>query len=323
MKLKGRVIILIVLLLIIGTVCYLVYREGTLPVDKSNKQTKIFVIKKGENVPTIADHLERDELIRNKIVFFILTKQLHIEKNIQAGDYRLSSSMNLKEIAINLTHGSLDNWITIIEGLRKEQIAQILSSNLNVPESEFNNISQEGHLFPDTYLIPNDATPAAVINIFTKNFNKRFAEAKALTPKKNNLTDDEILTLASIVERETIYDEDRLAVAKIFLKRIKEGHRLQTDVTVQYALGYQPQDKTWWKKEISIDDTKVDSPYNTYLVDGLPPGPICNPGIASIKAALAADANSPYLFFLADKKGKLHFAKNLDEHQRNIDKYLK
>jgi UPF0755 protein len=135
------------------------------------------------------------------------------------------------------------------------------------------------------------------------------------------LSEKEVVTLASIVEKEG-RGSDRPLVASVLLKRFKDSYPLQADATVQYALGYQPDIKKWWKPELSIDDLKIDSPYNTYQVTGLPPGPICSPGVSSINAVINADPNTPYRFYLHDKQGKVHPARNSTEHEDNIKKYL-
>ena len=144
-------------------------------------------------------------------------------------------------------------------------------------------------------------------------------KAKAL---KNGLTANEVVILASLIEKEALFDEDRQEIANIMLRRLKEGHKLQIDATVQYALGYQPAEKRWWKKSLTLEDLKFNSPYKTYLISGLPPTPISNPGKASLDAVVNASADTPYLFYIHDSKGRTHYARNLAEHQRNIDKYL-
>jgi len=304
------------------TFIYLFYTQGIMPVDKNSNETKIFVIQRGESLKSIIDNLYRQNLIRNRLAFYLLVKKLGIEKKIQAGDFRLSPAMNAETIAKILTKGTLDIWVTIIEGLRKEEIAQIINQNFSIPESEFLKYAKEGYLFPDTYLIPKDATAEAIINILTKNFYRRFDENLRQKAKNKGLTEEEVLTIASLVEREAKYNDDRKIVASIILKRLKNDWPLQVDATIQYALGYQPQERSWWKKNLSKKDLEIDSPYNTYKNKGLPPTPICNPGLASIKAVIDADENTPYWYYLSDKNGKMHYAKTLEEHNENIKKYL-
>ena len=301
---------------------YLFYKQGLLPVDKNNKGTKIFVIKRGESLNSIIDNLYRQNLIRNRLVFYLLVKKLGIEKRIQAGDFRLSPAMDAQTIAKNLTKGTLDIWVTIVEGLRKEEIAQIINQNFAIPESEFLKYAKEGYLFPDTYLVPKEATAEAIVKILTNNFYRRFDKNFQEKAKNKGLTEEEVIILASLVEKEAKYDEDRQKVASIILKRIKNDWPLQIDATIQYALGYQPQEKSWWKKYLTKEDLEIDSPYNTYKNKGLPPTPICNPGLASIEAVIGASENTPYWYYLSDKTGRMHYAKTLEEHNENIRKYL-
>jgi len=316
--------IFIVFLLFLTTIIfgYLFYKQGLLPVDKNNKETKIFVIQKGESLNSIIDNLYRQNLIRNRLVFYFLVKKLGIEKKIQAGDFRLSASMDAQTIAKALTKGTLDIWVTIIEGLRKEEIAQLINQNFSIPESEFLKYAKEGYLFPDTYLIPKEATAEAIVKILVNNFYRRFDDDLRQKATKKGLTEEEVVTIASLVEKEAKHDEDRQKVASIILKRIKNDWPLQIDATVQYALGYQPEEKSWWKKNLTKEDLEIDSPYNTYKNKGLPPTPICNPGLASIEAVIDASENTPYWYYLSDKTGRMHYAKTLEEHNENIRKYL-
>lgn len=318
-----KTFITIFILVILLVSLFLYYKEGLLAVNPKNNKTQVFIIKKGENVIEIAKNLENAGLIRNKIVFFFLIKRLGIDNRIQAGDFRLNPSMNAREIAESLTKGTLDVWVTIIEGLRKEEIAQILSHEFNIPEQEFIELSKEGYLFPDTYLVPRNATAGAVLEILENNFNKKYDQTLRSQARLKGLTDKEVITLASIVEKEARDEADRVMVASILLKRYRADRGLDIDATIQYALGYQIEDKTWWKKFLSSQDLKIDSLYNTYKYRGLPPGPISSPGLSSIQAVISADINSPYWYYLSDKSGRMHYSKNLDEHNANVRKYLR
>lgn len=313
----------IIIFLIVGVISYLFYTEGTLPVDKNDTTSKIINIPKGSGLNYIANYLRNQGLIRNRVVFFIVVKQLGVEKNIQAGNYRLSPSMDTFEIAKNLTHGTFDTWVTVIEGMRKEEVAHLLSEKLDIPEEEIIDNSQEGTLFPDTYLFPKDATVGAVLQIISTNFTKKYSQELQNEARKKLLTDHEVLTLASIVEKEAKYEEDKQKAASVLLKRYRNGMPLQSDSTIVYALGYQEEGKTWWKKALTTADLNLNSPYNSYKHTGLPPTPICNPGVISIKAVLEADENTPYLFFVSDSKGHLHYATTNEEHEQNIKKYLR
>ena len=317
---KLKIVFLLTILVFLGM--YFVYTEGSLPVDKNNTGSTIFVIKKGEGLNSIIKRLATEDLIRNKLVFFAIALQKGIEKRVQAGDFKLSKKMSATDIAEAITHGTLDEWVTIVEGLRKEEIAQKLAETFTFSEISFIEQSKEGELFPDTYLIPKTATMDAIIQMMKLNYQKKMAEARKERPFEKR-SDREILILASLIEREAKFSDDRRLVASIILKRAQSNDmKLQLDATIQYALGYQRKEKTWWKRELTIDDLKVDSTYNTYERKGLPPAPICNPGLDSIKAALAADPNTPYWYYINDKKGRIHVAKTLEEHNKNIQEYI-
>jgi len=316
-----KIKILLLFTLLIGLCMYFVYQEGSLPVDKKNEGTVIFTINDGEGINSISKRLSTEGLIRNKLVFYVIARQLGIEKKIQAGDFQLSKKMTAKEIAEKLTHGSQDGWITIIEGVRKEEIGEQLSEQFGIDQTKFTETATEGRLFPDTYRIPKKATIPAILQIFEKTFQAKFAAARSEYPFVKR-TDRDVLVLASLIEREAKFPEDRRLIGSIILKRIEYDWPIQLDATIQYALGYQRKERTWWKRDLTVSDLKVDSTYNTYTRNGLPPAPICNPSLDSIKAAFAADANTPYLYYVSDAKGRIHPAKTLEEHNENIKKYI-
>ncbi len=315
-----RLIVLVGIILIALIFGILWWENGLLPVNSSNKATRLFVVKNGEGVREIANNLKNEGLIRDPIVFFLLLRQEGYDKQIQAGDFRLSPSMDANQIATNLTHGILDIWVTIPEGLRAEEIAAILKQKIPSYNDSWKQalIQNEGYLFPDTYLIPRTADINLVLSQFKKNFQAKYDSIK--NTKTTNLTEAQTIILASIIEKEAKFAEDRPLVASVFINRLNLGMPLGSDPTVEYALGYQPDTQTWWKQDLTVDDLAINSPYNTRVNTGLPPGPISNPGLSSIKAALAP-ANTDYLYFFADKQGHLHFATTLEGHQANIQKY--
>lgn len=314
--------ILLFLIVLITVFSYLFYKEGSLPVNKNDKISKIFIIKQGESLNTIVNNLSNEGLIRNKMVFYLIIKQMGIDRKIQAGDFRLSANMSAIELAKNLTHGTLDVWVTLIEGTRKEEMAQVISNQLGIPEIEFDKLAEEGYLFPDTYLVPKTATAETVLSIIKNNLNNKFDESLHTQARNKKLTEKQVLILASLVEREARQPATRQKVASIILKRYLNDMPLQIDATVQYILGYQINEKTWWKKDLTFDDLKIVSPYNTYINRGLPPEPICNPSLSSIKAVINADENTPYWYYLTDKNGVMHYAVTLEEHNNNVNKYL-
>ncbi|MFA6017512.1 MAG: endolytic transglycosylase MltG [Patescibacteria group bacterium] len=312
--------ILLFLLILATTFSYIFYREGSLPVNKTNSAVKIFVVKQGEPLDVIVNNLESEGFIRNKIVFYIIVKKLGIERKIQAGEFQLSPSMSANDVANNLTHGTSDTSITLIEGMRKEEMAEIISKTLDIPSIEVTQKTDEGYIFPDTYMVPKNSTFNTVNSIIKSN--NKFIEVLKNTNKSSRLTKKEIIILASLVEREARQSSTREKIAGIILKRYLADWPLQIDATVQYILGYQPNEKSWWKKELTQDDLKIDSPFNTYKHPGLPPEPICNPSLSSIKAVINADPNTPYWYYITDNNGVMHYSITLEEHEANIQKYL-
>jgi len=317
-----KLLILIVFVIIVFSALSIWWNNMLLPVNPNNKMTSIFVVNKGDTVREIAYSLKTKGLIRHPIVFFLLLKKLGLDKKIEAGDFRLSPSMTTEDIAQNLTHGILDVWITIPEGKRAEEIAEILKDNIITYERFWKDelIQNEGYLFPDTYLIPKDANIALIISLMLDNFDNKYAVIKP--NEKNQLSKNDSVILASLIEREAKFSEDQSFISSVIHNRLNIGMKLDVDATVQYALGYQEDKKTWWKKNLTLEDLKFNSPYNTYINPGLPPKPIANPGLSSLQAALDP-ANTEYLYYISDKTGHNHYAKTLFEHNTNINKYLK
>lgn len=289
------------------------------PPDPQSKATKNFIIRKGEGVSAIADELQKEGLIKNSLIFKVIVKLENLGQKIQAGSFHLSPAMDAKTLAKNLTTGTFDIWVTIPEGLRKEEIAQkIIEADIKIDKEAFISQAKEGYLFPDTYLIPKYYTTQDIIKLMDDNFQKKIKKPSALP----GISFDQAIILASIVEREAMHQVDRPLIAGILLKRLKNDWPLETDAAVQYALGFDEMTKTWWKKNLTADDLKIDSSYNTRKYPGLPPTPICNPGQAAIEAVFAPE-NSPYWFYLSDKEGNMHYAKTLEDHNKNVSLYLK
>lgn len=315
------VVFLFVLVLLVGGALAWWY-DSTRAADIADRTPVAFRVHAGDGVKMISANLSQENLIRSPTAFFLLVKLMGIERNLQAGEFRLNRSMDSRTIAKELTHGIQDMWVTTLEGWRNEEIAAVLSKNLDIPESEFLKAAKLGYMFPDTYLVPQDASAGAVIAIFTEAFNKNVTADMKADIRASGMTLNEVITLASIIEREGHTNEDRPVIAGILLNRLKAGWPLQTDATLQFALGYQSQEKTWWKKTLYDEDKKINSSYNTYANPGLPPGPISNPGLASIRAAIYPK-KTDYWYYLHDPAGGVHYAKTLDEHNANIEKYLR
>lgn len=292
--------------------------SGTQPVNTTDTSKKIFVIEKATGMREIANNLKAEGLIKDPVVFFLLVKQLKLDNKIQAGDFRLSPSMSAEQIAKELTMGTLDIWVTIPEGKRAAEIAEILQAKLPSFEPSWTSEleKQEGYLFPDTYLIPRDYTIDDIIPIFTNTFYKKIEEI-GLTKNDPKLHD--IVITASLLEREAKTDDEKPIIAGIMQNRLNADIGLQIDATIQYAKG-KIGDK-WWNPVTLEEYKSVKSPYNTYLVTGLPPGPISNPGIESLRAA-ANPQKTSYLYYLHGKDGVIRYARTLEEHNANTRKYL-
>lgn len=314
---KLFILVLVFAIVVLGLFFW--WKNGLSAVNPADKTQKIFVIQKGEGVREIANKLKREGLIKNPVAFFILIRKEDMDGKIQAGDFRLSPSMTAFEIAQTLTHGTLDAWVTIPEGKRAEEIAEILKTSIPSYQSFWRDelVKHEGYLFPDTYLVPKDGDINLIISIMKNNFEKKSA---SITPNKTGLSKKEIVIVASLIEREAKLDEDRSLVASVILNRLNIGMKLDIDATVQYALGYQNSQKNWWKKELTKDDLNINSAYNTYRNQGLPPAPISNPGLAVLRAVVNAP-DTDYLYYISDRNGRNHYARTLEEHNKNIIKY--
>ena len=201
--------------IIIAVIATLWWKNGTLPVNSKDSSQKIFVVRKGQGVREISYNLKQQGLIKDPIVFFIVTKKMGYDKKIEAGDFRLSPSMSTWDIANNLTHGTLDIWVTIPEGKRAEEVTEILKENVPTFQDSWTQdlATDEGYLFPDTYLIPKDATINLISTMMKDNFQQKFDSVK--NTRTTNLTDQETIILASLVEREAKADIDRPMVASV------------------------------------------------------------------------------------------------------------
>ncbi|MCD6519023.1 MAG: endolytic transglycosylase MltG, partial [Anaerolineae bacterium] len=300
-----------------------------------------FIIEQGETVSTVAYHLKRMGLITDPELFRRVVQYWGADKDIQAGVYTLSPSMTMEEIMRQLQHGGMPTTtVTIPEGWRAEQIAALLEEVGITSREEFIQAVRrgrtdydflrdrppgsppglEGFLFPDTYQFPQKANAEQIIDIMLQNWDRRVPPALRKKAAERKMTLYEVVTLASIVEREAVLDEERPLIASVYLNRLKKGMYLQADPTVQYAKGYDSKTGRWWAPMKQEEAITVVSPYNTFLHPGLPPGPICNPGLASIKAVLEP-AQTEYLFFYHKGDGSHAFAVTYEEHLRNQELY--
>ena len=284
----------------------------------SDKEQKTVIIAKGKSLNEIATELKKENLIRSGKAFIFYVKSQGLGNKLAAGTFKLSQSMSLPEIIEILSGKPNEQWVTLIEGWRVEEIAEELNESLKINQKEFLKQAKEGYMFPDTYLFVPDATAEQVVKRLRDTFEVRFNDDLRVKIKAQDLTETQAVILASIVEREARSDKVRTEVAGILLKRLKIGMGLNADATVQYALGYQQDEKSWWKRHLTHDDLKISSLYNTYLHGGLPPAPICNPSLSSLQAVANADPSTPYLYYYHDSTGNSYYATTLEEHNANV-----
>jgi UPF0755 protein len=321
---------------------YLNLRSDEIDTAPSSNDTPIaFTIQPGENGATVAAKLQRLGIIRDAETFRLLLRYWEVDAQIEAGDYSLRQNMTMSEVVSQLQHGRLSaKTITVREGLRAEEAAHLFASEGLVDQEEFINLVRdsafsydflrdrpakapktlEGFLFPDTYQFAVNITATALIDTMLRNFDQRVTIEMRQQALDVGLDLFQALTLASIVEREAVVPAERPIIASVYLNRIKRGMYLEADPTVQYAKGYDAQTGRWWPS-LSLEELRVvDSPFNTFMHPGLPPGPICSPGLASIEAVLQP-AQTDYLFFHATGDGSHAFAQTFEEHLENQAKY--
>ena len=307
----------------------------------SEKGEVTFVIEEGSSLSQIGSVLEENKVIKSADTFKIYSKLFADSTKFQAGQYKVDRPISLKELTALLSKGSNlagGVKVTIPEGYVITQVATLMESKGLGTKVEFLKLAKtgdfdyeflkfktesaikyklEGFIYPDTYYFYEDATSEEIINILLETFEKKvWQDLKAASDQKG-LNYLELLTLASIVEKEAVVDNERAKIAAVFFNRLKIDMSLQSCATVQYALNREKFSTT-----VTFEETRLESPYNTYKYPGLPPGPICNPGIKSIEAVLKPDTNK-YLFFVAKGDGSHYFSLTYDEHLEAIQKYQK
>ncbi|MDD2804230.1 MAG: endolytic transglycosylase MltG [Elusimicrobiales bacterium] len=276
-------------------------------------------IPEGAGAGKVAAALKAQDVILSSTWFRVLVKLTGTGKKLMPGEYALRERMSAEEALWKMTHSTYVSSIRIVlpEGWRMEQVAERLEANGVTPGDKFLALAREqkleGYLFPSTYNLKKNMPPQEVINLLKLEFDRQILPlfSKGFPEK---LDARKVVIIASIVEREAMDDSERPLIAAVYTNRYRRGMPLEADPTTQYALGYN-QSYGWWKKALTYKDLKFKSPYNTYVVGGLPPGPICNPGYNSIAAALEP-ANLDALYFVADRKGKHIFNANFEEHKK-------
>ncbi len=310
-----------------GTIAAFIALLCLKPVSRDTKP-RISAISIGMSSKAIAKQLARENLIRSSMMFQLMSRFSGVSRDLKAGTYQLSGSMTLMHIINQLKAGRVETRRFVVpEGLTIAQIGQLWESEgFGTKEAFAQSVSSpqwrakfriegetmEGYLFPNTYQLADGTPPhkhiEMMLNIFYRSWTPRLSEeAESL-----QLSTHEVVTLASIVEKEAKHAHERPLISAVYHNRLRRGWRLEADPTVLYALGNP-------KRRLRRVDLEVDSPYNTYLHKGLPPGPICNPGMDSILAALRPISTS-HLYFVAIDDGKHHFSTTFREHQKMIRK---
>ena len=282
------------------------------------------IIDHGATLSNISDKLNKKGLVSNRWVFEFLTKIKGLEKSMQAGTFKISNVHTSNEVINNIVFGSPDRKkITFLEGWNMNQVARHLSKELDFNYSEvikllsdeelirdlqINSNTLEGYLFPETYYFFEGVDKTSVIKRLVKEHKKFWNNTNLLKADSLGFTPYEIITLASIIEGEAIYDSERSIISAVYHNRIKIGMKLQADPTVQYIIDDGP-------RRLLNKDLRIKSPYNTYIYQGLPPGPINSPGKQSLIAALNPQDND-YLYFVAKGDGYHTFSRNEKEHER-------
>ncbi len=283
----------------------------------------VFVIPSGASVDFIAQSLKKEQIISNAFFFKVYTRLSHTSSALQAGTFLLKTHMSFHSvISVLMNAKSQEVQVTIPEGYTKEQIGTVIMAVLpTISEGDWKDATkgQEGFLFPDTYRFRADAEAKTIVEIMNLTLKRRLTENNIAVPDNqimtNGMSYHDVITLASILEREVRSSHEMATVAGIFLRRLKIGMALQADSTVNYVTGKQT-------PGISTDDSRIDSPYNTYKNMGLPPGPISNPGMNAIRAVLNP-VMTDNLYFLTTPDGRVVYAKTFEEHVSNKYKYVK
>lgn len=308
-----------------------------------NDTPVIFVVYPGETATEIADRLQEAGLISDAELFRRYVQYHELDAGIEAGEFSLRQTMTIPEVAQTLQRGQVaEQIVTIQEGLRLEQIAATVAEQTGISEAEFlsltttgwrnaalsygflsevpSDVTLEGFLFPETYRLPEDAGAMDLLTRMLDQFDARVTPEMRTAATANEMTLYQLVTMASIIEREAVLDAERPFISSVYHNRWDSYWLLNADPTVQYAMASQPGwTGEWWPQLTPENYQGVVSPYNTYLNRDLPPGPICSPGAASIEAA-AYPAETDYYYFLADctkNDGSHIFAATEEEHLQN------
>lgn len=312
----------LLLVVIISVVLAYAYYLNEITASINVQQDQLtLVIDKGMGITQVGEYLKNQKLIKYPI-FLKVYMYLNPEKSIQAGYYEIDTKdLNLAKLIEVFQKGSFERKLTFIEGWRTEEYTDYLEKQMGFEFADKfakSGLIKEGYMFPDTYIIEQDYNPENLASWMRNTFDKKVPEELFAKAELRGLSKDEVMIIASILEREMNIHSDRPKVAGILIKRWKNNWAIQADATVQYAKGFS---ENWWPKVTREDLKNVDSPYNTYLSKNLPPAPICNPSLNSIEAVVNY-VETPYWFYITDNNGITRYAETLEKHNQNVTKYL-
>lgn len=310
---------------LLGVAADLFLPAGPFPPD----ERRAVLIERGQSLADVAAELKRVGVLRGTFGFQVLARLMRLDRHIQAGQYTFRLGTTVPALLRALAHGmSGANLVTLQEGLTLEEMSLRLANHLGVPAASFDSLaherafldslgveapSLEGYLAPDTYeFLPGTPPEVAFRTMAARQRDVLARAAAGHDSLPLELTMHQVLTLASIVESEAQVADERPKIARVYLNRLEKGMRLQADPTAAYANGLTP------RSRLFLRQLRVTSPYNTYLVEGLPPGPICNPGSASIQAVFRATPGFDALYFVARGEGRHFFSRTYEEHLQNI-----
>ena len=288
----------------------------------SKGERVVVQIAPGQSAAQVTKMLKEKGVIRSELLFKIILRLTTSPKDIKAGTFDLRKNTPDLEVINCLKSSRCNHYekVTLLEGWRSEEIAEALAENNITDAQKFLDIVRarnlEGYLYPSTYLFSQNTPPQKVVDEMLAQYNKNVAPLFKEYP--TTLTEKQVLTVASIVEREAVHHEERPKIAAVYLNRFKIGKRLEADPTVQYALGFSLKENRYWKKGLTLSDLRIDHPYNTYKNEGLPPGPICSPSAASVKGVLDPEEDFHALYFVADSGGHHVFSRTYEEHLAHI-----
>ncbi|GMR19144.1 MAG: endolytic transglycosylase MltG [Patescibacteria group bacterium] len=323
----GLVLIITLLLSLWGVY----YFNIKVPLAGGGDRWEQFEIERGKSVSVVAGQLEDKGIIRSALFFKLYARLNKLDRTVKFGNYWVSPALSVADLVERFQQNKGGIRLTFLEGWRREEFAAYAAKTLGRVELEEDFLraseGKEGFLLPDTYLVPYYISSQELVELLQRTFVQKYESSLAPEgPYKvlgASLSKGDLVTLASLVERESSGDEDEMrTISGIFIKRWISGWRLDADATIQYALGYQKDTGEWWKDNLTKVDLSINSPYNTYRNTGLPPGPIASPGLAALKAVRSAKA-SPYWFYLHDRQGKIRYARTLEEQSQNVRKYLR